>query len=372
MARLAVRHGSTANTDSIAAVQEIRAAIEQPNMRVVLLFCSPSYDLDVLGPALRGNFSCPVVACTSSGQIGRGGYQRGGMSATSLASDLLSVTPHLVAPLTECWARASAVGDEVRAARDRAPQGTNAFGLLLVDGLSLAEEALAAALYQSLGQIPLIGGSAGDDLTFSRTAVYWQGEFLSNAAVLTVFETKLPVATMKLHHFRPTSRQLVTTRADLEHRRVIEINGVAAVEAYAAVLGLRPDQLGADVFSKHPLMLRLGRDHYVRGIQRVNPDGSMTFFCAIDEGLVLTVGEEDEPLATLEAGLASATAGSTAGGLVIGCDSILRRLGFERAGTDVTVGNIMAEYNVVGFSTYGEQFNAVHVNQTFTGIVIGG
>jgi hypothetical protein len=26
---------------------------------------------------------------------------------------------------------------------------------------------------------------------------------------------------------------------------------------------------------------------------------------------------------------------------------------------------------VTGFNTYGEQFNSVHVNQTFTGIVLG-
>ena len=27
--------------------------------------------------------------------------------------------------------------------------------------------------------------------------------------------------------------------------------------------------------------------------------------------------------------------------------------------------------NVIGFATYGEQFNAMHVNQTFTGVAIG-
>jgi len=26
---------------------------------------------------------------------------------------------------------------------------------------------------------------------------------------------------------------------------------------------------------------------------------------------------------------------------------------------------------VIGFATYGEQFNSMHVNQTFTGIAIG-
>jgi len=27
---------------------------------------------------------------------------------------------------------------------------------------------------------------------------------------------------------------------------------------------------------------------------------------------------------------------------------------------------------VIGFNTYGEQFNGMHLNQTFTGVAIGG
>ncbi|MCC6877666.1 MAG: hypothetical protein IT378_25380 [Sandaracinaceae bacterium] len=56
---------------------------------------------------------------------------------------------------------------------------------------------------------------------------------------------------------------------------------------------------------------------------------------------------------------------------VLGCDCILRRLELERTGLDGEVGRFLAEQRVVGFSTYGEQFNAVHVNQTFAGIAIG-
>jgi hypothetical protein len=32
---------------------------------------------------------------------------------------------------------------------------------------------------------------------------------------------------------------------------------------------------------------------------------------------------------------------------------------------------IMADNNVVGFATYGEQYHAMHLNQTFTGVAIG-
>jgi hypothetical protein len=36
------------------------------------------------------------------------------------------------------------------------------------------------------------------------------------------------------------------------------------------------------------------------------------------------------------------------------------------------MGDVMARHGVVGFCTYGEQWNSVHLNQTFTGLVLGG
>jgi hypothetical protein len=35
------------------------------------------------------------------------------------------------------------------------------------------------------------------------------------------------------------------------------------------------------------------------------------------------------------------------------------------------VSQMLAANNVIGFSTYGEQFAAMHLNQTFSGIAFG-
>ncbi len=371
MSRLSTRHGTSTSPNPVAAVRELRAAIGQPGMRAVLLFCSPSYDLKALGSELREAFPCPVVACTSAGQIGPNGYQRGGITGASLACDELAVHPYLVSPLSECRERAAQVGAQVRARLERLPPARRAFGLILVDGLSLAEESLAATLYQSLGSIPIVGGSAGDDLKFERTYVYWNGEFLSDAALFVLFETSRPFSTFKLQHFGPTEKRLVITAADPAQRVVKEINGLPAAEAYSGLIGLSVEQFDAKVFSKYPVMLRIGSDYYVRSIQKVNPDLSMTFYCAIDEGLVLTVGEGLEPLATLAEGFRGAMKDIGTPSLVIGCDCILRRLELENDHVEGQAGQFLAANKVIGFSTYGEQFNSVHVNQTFTGIALG-
>ena len=42
-------------------------------------------------------------------------------------------------------------------------------------------------------------------------------------------------------------------------------------------------------FADSPFVVKIDGANYVRSIQKVNPDGSLTFFCAIEEGLVLRV-----------------------------------------------------------------------------------
>jgi hypothetical protein len=44
----------------------------------------------------------------------------------------------------------------------------------------------------------------------------------------------------------------------------------------------------------------------------------------------------------------------------------------EERHIDKAIGSLMAENHVFGFSTYGEQYNSLHVNQTFTGVALGG
>ena len=57
--------------------------------------------------------------------------------------------------------------------------------------------------------------------------------------------------------------------------------------------------------------------------------------------------------------------------LVIGCDCILRALELEEKQQKAEAGRLLAANNVIGFNTFGEQFQAMHVNQTFTGAAIG-
>ena len=84
-----------------------------------------------------------------------------------------------------------------------------------VDGLSHGEEYVASALYESFGNVPFVGGSAAASQNHPKPAVYFDGQFVHDAAVLALFETKtLAFETFVTQHFVPSETKLVVTLAD--------------------------------------------------------------------------------------------------------------------------------------------------------------
>ena len=99
------------------------------------------------------------------------------------------------------------------------------------------------------------------------------------------------------------------------------------------------------------------------------PNGDLVFFSAIDEGLVLTLAEPQDMAVHLDSALnALSEAGKPAA--ILACDCILRRMEAQENQRFGAVSAILQAHGVTGFSTYGEQLNSMHVNQTMTGVAI--
>lgn len=367
-----VQYGKTSHPAPAEAVAELARQLDAGAISAAIIFCSSQYDLAALGQAMKQAFRCPVIACTSSGQIGLQGFERAGLVGVGIKGDF-QVQQFPISPLADHAAQAVAIAGMTKARGGNREGGRTRFGLLLIDGLSMLEERVTASLYQALDNVPIIGGSAGDDLKFERTFVYdGDGRFLSGAAIFSLVDTDAAILPFKVQHFRPSDTEFVITAADPEHRIIYEMNGEPAALAYAQALGRPVSELGPELFSKHPLVLNYGTETYVRSILKSDTDHSLTCYCAIEEGLIVTLGVADSPLETLKLALDKVHQALGGAALIIACDCILRRLEFENTGDEAAIGKLMAEGRVFGFSTYGEQFNGIHVNQTFTGIAIGG
>jgi len=206
---------------------------------------------------------------------------------------------------------------------------------------------------------------------FSATWIYHGGAFHRHVALLALVRSKLPFVTFRTQHFVKSETRMVVTRADPATRVVYEINGRPAAPEFARLVGMQTAQLSPLIFATHPVVVRIGGQYFVRSIAKVNGDESLTFFCAIDEGIVLTIAKGVDMVDNLQQAFDKVRSSIGAPQLVLGCDCILRRLEIDRTGIRERIGAIMMANNVVGFATYGEQFNAMHVNQTFTGVAIG-
>ncbi|WP_370230519.1 FIST C-terminal domain-containing protein, partial [Salipiger bermudensis] len=117
------------------------------------------------------------------------------------------------------------------------------------------------------------------------------------------------------------------------------------------------------------VVVRLGDSHHVRAIQRVNEHGELVFFSAINEGMVLTLAEHHDIVENLREGLGKLRTEQEPD-LILGCDCLLRRIAADQRQKTREVSALLSENRVIGFSTYGEQFGALHVNQTLTGVAI--
>ena len=164
---------------------------------------------------------------------------------------------------------------------------------------------------------------------------------------------------------------MVVTEASPADRVVREIDGLPASLEYARKLQVETKDLNPMRFAASPVVVMIDGTDYVRAIQKANADGSLTFFCAIEDGVVLRVAHGVDLLRNLEQAFEKVRAEIGPLQLVLGCDCILRKLEIEQRNIKDRVWEILRRNNVVGFNTYGEQFCGVHVNQTFTGLAIG-
>lgn len=363
------------NPDAKQAAQEIYAALALNDAALVMFFCCVEYDLTALSAELSRLFKdTPLVGCTTAGEISAAGYVENSITAFSLPSCHFQVETRLIKNLREFSEQAASdLVDEMLhdlQARELAPLMQNSFALTLLDGLSIREEIVMNTLNNALQDIQLVGGSAGDNLHFKDTHVYLNNEFHSNSAALILVNTNCPFQIFSDHHLAQGQEKLVVTSADPFKRVVHEFNAEPAALEYCRITGLRLEQLDARVFALNPLAVQIGDHSYIRSIQQVNEDLSLTFFCAIDQGIVLTrmystglVNHTHNILLGLAEELGEPS-------LVIGYDCIHRRIEMEEHDLLPAISELYKKYNVIGFSTYGEQHNDLHLNHTLTGVAL--
>jgi len=353
---------------------EILANVKCDEIELLLFHTSTLFDLDTVAKEISARFPhVNIVGCTSAGEFNKNGYGTEKLLAVAFLKNEFSIATALVPNLGEVnFDEAHDIASALRRAlqgRERRYDTEQHFVISVLDGLTRHEEHFLETFATAFGNIPHLGGSAGDDLKLEATYVFYNGEFHRDAAVLLLVGTGKPFTVFSIDHINSPVSKLVVTHADPESRTVYEINGEPAAQYYASLLGMKAEDLTPDVFSMFPLAVMVGGKYFIRSIQKVDlATNGITFYCAVDIGIILTFVQLGDCIEALESKLDKLRAQLGEPEFVYACDCFLRRLEIQQGKNDHEIRRLQQRYNVAGFNAYGEHIHSVHLNQTFTGV----
>jgi len=373
-----VLEGSSDRSDAHLAIAEATGHWDDDStLGILFVFHSTRQDPHAVAAVLAQRFpDTLVVGATTAGEWTSSGHQQGSLALLGICSPDIRWAVAVAEQLDQFDAQdcagmcSSLLGQLNIEFTDLHPE--RHFCLSFFDGMSKCEENTVSMVATELDSIPLLGGSAGDDLQLKNTFVLVQGKALQNAAIFVLAESFVPFKTIKHQHFIPGDIDTIISKANVPERIVYRLDGMPAAERYAQLLGLNVKDLNTQVFSEHPLIYQYGKECYVRSIGQVGEDHSLIFSCAIEEGMILNLCAHRDMAQQLNHTLREMTDVLGNPALMLICNCVLRRLESELAGNiqDLAKALNAASDHLIGFDSYGEQWQGLHVNQTMVALAL--
>jgi len=363
-------------TDPGEAARELIGQFGKVDAAAVLFFTSPAVAGEPIARALVERFpSVPVIGCTSAGEFTERGTATGGVSAVVLPRGVVRRAAGALARLDAgvdagiAAAVADVEGQLQLSLRDADPG--RYIGLLLVDGMHGSEERVNEVLGNLAPLLSFVGGSAGDDLKFAKTEVFFGDVSCDHGATLLVLDVAVPFTVIKTCSFEPSGTSFTITDADVPNRIVWELDGRPAAEVYAEAVQCTVDTLDASVFSAHPLGLMIDGEPWIRSPQQVIEGRGVKFYCQILPGMEVDLMRATDLIGETRTVMRKAVADlgdEVSGAVVFNC--ILRRLEIDEKNWNDDFVAAIGGIRVAGFHTYGESWLG-HINQTLTAVVFG-
>lgn len=347
-------------------VKTLRARLEGANPVLVTFFASTKQPLGEVAGRVAGAFpDAVVVGASTAGEFTETGDSKGSVAAFALAGDFRAY---------------AGLGTGLKADGDRAvsnalahlPKEVEGYphrtAILLLDPLAGNGEEVTLTFAAALGEQPIVGGAAGDDLQMKATTVSCGTRAATDAAVIVQLFSKQPLGMGIRHGHRPLSKPLRVSRA---HGAVVEeIEGRPAWDVWLEQTKQRAAERGVDVgklpaeregafLLQYEAGLSAGEGYKIRA-PLARDGGAISFACGIPEGAVIRITESDGPSQIVSAVEAARQAKAALGGreaagaLVFDCICRNLILGdrFVEAVSGMT--KELGHVPLAGFETYGE------------------
>ncbi|MBW6438733.1 FIST C-terminal domain-containing protein [Actinoplanes hulinensis] len=359
---------STLTDPGAAGAEAAAAAITGTDPVVVFVFCSVGHHTAEMLDAVRERVAADtvIVGCSTSGQLSGGATSKDGVVVAAWGGTGFAVRTHVSRDISN---RLRDSGVEAASCLGAVDHPHRAL-LMLGDGLSGDHHEIVRGAFSVAGAaVPLVGGCAGDQLTFTRTYQFHGGrdgvEILSDALVGVAIGSDAPLGVGIAHGWRKTGSAMIVTRS--QGGRVHELDGEPALDVLLRLLGLDESILDdPDAFRQvtfpHPLGLSRRSGEDIRVIHDGDrSDRSVVCLADVPEGALAWLMETDPGALAAAAGQSGRQAldmlaGRPAlGSLVFDCSARRVTLGEDGVGRERDgLLEALPDVPFAGFYTNGE------------------
>lgn len=230
------------------------------------------------------------------------------------------------------------------------------------------EELVQDTFYQELGDtIPVIGGSSGGNvMDASKTVVAMNGNLYANTCVFVfIHNLQGKIYLTKENIFKPTDKEYRVTDVDCDDYVVYEYDGIPAKYAMENALGVQYEE-NPQLFNEHPMGRITNNDIHITELNKINPDGSITYFSRIYNFTKMVVLEKDDFDTVWEKTHKQVKENIENPSFTICINCHSRTIMFEKDGRlKDFVAVLKKNYGkYIGVATFGEQLNFANLNQT--------
>ncbi len=353
------------------AVKEIGQEFKDFPTRVVIYFASSIYPPEDLASSMGKEFPVPLLfGCSTAGEMITGKMLKNSLVAMALGEEIIGdAAVEVVENLPDIKQVEKAFDSFSRYYSKPVSQmdPEEYVGIILIDGLSMAEEIVMDRI-GDLTNLLFVGGSAADDLKFQQTHVYCGGKAYTNAAVLALLKPAVKFDIIKTQSFAVLEHKLTASRVKPEEREVLEFNGIPAVEAYSSALSVSPAEAG-NYLMPNPVGLLVEQEVFVRGPLHLKGN-SMVFACQILEGMDVHLLKATDILEDTRRVVEEKKQEMNGLSGLIEFNCAFRTLVLEGNNQAGEYGEIFSHVPTIGFSTYGEEYIG-HINHTSTMLALG-
>lgn len=344
-------------------VKEIAAKFSKPK---IILYFSPVEHFKEYSECFHQQFPDSIcMGTTALISIDKSGAQKKGLMAIGIESGIQCSA----GVLEEIDTYPIKYAKRVKECVDRLGRKQNTMCLEFTAAFCCAEESVLASLNSVLDEydIPLVGGTAGDDTSGEITYVGLNGKVYDKGCVFALLHNEGG----KIHFFReniykPVNGNVVTaTKVDYTTRTVLEYDHQPAAAVYAKQLGIAESAIETQ-FDTHPMGRILGSNMYITANAAKGKDKSISYFARIYENSQLVALEPDDYRRVAADTMEKIRNEVPKPSFAIMCHCLARTLLYDSEGYlqeyVKTMGSVLGDY--VGFSGYGEQMNHQQFNQT--------